>query len=42
MKCINGLLDGAYSTYGRESIPPERLLRTQLLQVLYRFEVSVN
>ena len=32
---INGLLDGAYSEYGRESIPPERLLRAQLLQVLY-------
>ncbi len=35
MKRINGLLDGAYSAYGRESIPPERLLRAQLLQVLY-------
>ena len=35
MKRINGLLDGAYSEYGRESIPPERLLRAQLLQVLY-------
>jgi len=35
MKRINWLLDGAYSEYGRESIPPERLLRAQLLQVLY-------
>ena len=35
MKRINWLLDGAYSEYGRESIPPEHLLRAQLLQVLY-------
>ena len=35
MKRINGLLDCAYSESGRESIPPERLLRAQLLQVLY-------
>ena len=32
---INWLLDTAYSDIGRESIPPERLLRAQLLQVLY-------
>ena len=35
MKRISGLIDCAYSEYGRESIPPERLLRAQLLQVLY-------
>ena len=35
MKRISGLIDGAYSEFGRESIPPERLLRAQLLQVLY-------
>ena len=35
MKRIDGLLDSAYSEYGRESIPPERLLRAQLLQILY-------
>jgi transposase len=35
MKRIDWLLDGAYSEQGRESIPPERLLRAQLLQVLY-------
>ena len=32
---IDGLLDCAYSEIGRESIPPERLLRAQLLQILY-------
>lgn len=32
---INGVLDGAYSEYGKASIPPERLLRALLLQVLY-------
>jgi len=32
---INWLFDAAYSEIGRESIPPERLLRAQLLQVLY-------
>ena len=35
MKRIDWLLDSAYSEYGRESIPPERLLRAQLLQILY-------
>ncbi len=35
MKRINWLLYSAYSEYGRESIPPECLLRAQLLQVLY-------
>jgi len=32
---ISWLLDGAYAEGGRESIAPERLLRAQLLQVLY-------
>lgn len=32
---IDWLLDGAYSGRGKMSIPPERLLRAQLLQVLY-------
>ena len=32
---INWLFDKAYYEFGRESIPPERLLRAQLLQVLY-------
>lgn len=32
---ISWLLDGAYAESGRESIAPERLLRAQLLQVLY-------
>ena len=32
---ISWLLDGAYADGGRESIAPERLLRAQLLQVLY-------
>lgn len=35
LKRISGLLDGIYSEIGKESIPPERLLRAQLLQVLY-------
>lgn len=35
LKRIDWLLDSAYCEYGRESIPPERLLRAQLLQVLY-------
>lgn len=35
MKRISWLFDTAYSEYGRESIPPERLLRAQLLQILY-------
>jgi len=32
---LNGLFDSLYSEAGRESIPPERLIRAQLLQVLY-------
>lgn len=35
LKRIDWLLDSAYCDYGRESIAPERLLRAQLLQVLY-------
>ncbi|MEW5249327.1 IS5 family transposase [Microbulbifer discodermiae] len=35
LRRIDWLLCGAYSERGRESIPPERLLRAQLLQVLY-------
>lgn len=35
MKRVDWLLDSAYAEGGRESIPPERLLRAQLLQVLY-------
>ncbi len=34
MKNMNGLFSSIYSDYGRESIPPERLIRAQLLQVL--------
>lgn len=32
---LNDLFDGMYSTYGKPSIPPERLLRASFLQVLY-------
>ena len=32
---IDWLLDGAYSERGQLLIPPERLLRTQMVQVLY-------
>lgn len=35
MKNLNWLFSGLYSNSGRESIPPERLIRAQLLQVLY-------
>ena len=35
MKNLNWLLDTIYADSGRESIPPERLIRAQLLQVLY-------
>jgi len=35
MNQLNWLFDGIYATGGRESIPPERLIRAQLLQVLY-------
>lgn len=35
MKNLNGLFSGIYAETGRESIPPERLIRAQLLQVLY-------
>lgn len=35
LKELNGLLDAIYADGGRVSIPPERLLRAQLLQVLY-------
>jgi transposase len=35
LKRISSLLDSVYSERGPESIPPERLLRAQLLQVLY-------
>jgi transposase len=32
---LSGLFDSIYAAGGRESIPPERLLRAQFLQVLY-------
>ena len=35
MERINRLFDTANSEWGRKSIPPERLLRAQLLQLLY-------
>lgn len=35
MKRLNWLFNGIYSDSGRESISPERLIRAQLLQVLY-------
>ena len=35
LKQIRPLLDGIYSQIGRPSIPPERLLNTQLLIALY-------
>jgi transposase len=35
MKRLNWLFDRIYADGGRQSIPPERLIRAQLLQVLY-------
>jgi transposase len=35
LKGLNRKLDGLYSTTGRPSIPPEKLLKALLLQVLY-------
>jgi transposase len=35
LKQIDGVLDKLYSPIGRESVPPERLLRALLLMVLY-------
>ena len=35
LKELNGLFNSLYADGGRGSIPPERLLRAQLLQVLY-------
>jgi transposase len=35
MKNMNWLFSSIYSDYGRESIPPEQLIRAQLLQALY-------
>ena len=35
LKQIRPVLDGIYSTIGRLSIPPERLLKAQLLTTLY-------
>jgi transposase len=35
MKNLSWLFSGIYADTGRESIPPERLIRAQLLQVLY-------
>jgi len=35
LKELNGLFDAIYTDGGRDSIPPVRLLRAQLLQVLY-------
>jgi transposase len=32
---LSGRFDGMYATVGRPSIPPEKLLRAQLLQMLY-------
>ena len=35
MKNLNWLFSSIYCDTGRESIPPERLIRAQLLQMLY-------
>src|SRR4249919_535336 len=35
LKALSPDFSGLYSTFGRPSIPPERLLRALLLQVLY-------
>ena len=35
LKALDGDFAASYSMYGRESIPPEKLLRAQLLMALY-------
>jgi transposase len=35
LKSLSPAFSGLYSAYGRPSIPPEKLLRALLLQVLY-------
>jgi transposase len=35
LKALSPAFGGLYSTFGRPSIPPEKLLRALLLQVLY-------
>lgn len=35
LKELDGLFDSIYASNGRESIPPERLIRASLLQILY-------
>ena len=35
LKELDGVLASRYAAVGRESIPPERLLRASLLQVVY-------
>jgi len=35
LKAMSGLFDAMYADFGRPSIPPEKLLRAQLLQMLY-------
>ena len=35
LKALSPAFSGLYSTFGRPSIPPEKLLRALLLQVLY-------
>jgi len=35
LRAMSGEFDGLYATVGRPSIPPERLLRAQLLQIFY-------
>nr|WP_082400089.1 transposase [Neptunomonas antarctica] len=32
---LSGLFDSIYAIGGRESIPPERLIRAQFLQIFY-------
>ena len=35
LRAMSHEFDGLYATIGRPSIPPERLLRAQLLQIFY-------
>ena len=35
LSCMDTHFDGLYSAFGRESIPPEKLLRALMLQVLF-------
>ena len=42
LKALDGEFGALYSIFGRESIPPEKLLRAQLLMALYTIAANGN